>query len=99
MKLKIILAAIVLSLTLNSCMTTKTQVGEYSSMPGMAKKYSKAKQIWLFEGLVPIGRTSVNTPSDGNCEIVEKFTFGDVLISGLTAGIITTRTIKVKVKK
>jgi len=99
MKLKIILAAIVLSLSLNSCMTTKTQVGEYNSMSGLPQKYSKTKQIWILEGLIPIGRTSVNTPSDGNCEITEKFAFGDVLISGLTGGILVTRTIKVKVKK
>jgi len=46
-----------------------------------------------------MGRTSVNTPSNGNCQVVTKFNFGDVLISGLTGGIVTTYTIKVKAKK
>ncbi|MDD4149239.1 MAG: hypothetical protein PHE33_04365 [Bacteroidales bacterium] len=50
-------------------------------------------------GIVPIGKTSVNTPGDGNCEVVTRFTVGDALISGLTGGILTSYSIKVKAKK
>lgn len=46
-----------------------------------------------------MGRTNVSTPPDGSCEVVTRFNFGDFLISGLTGGIITTQTIKVKAKK
>jgi hypothetical protein len=60
--------------------------------------YARGKQVWLFAGLLPIGRTSVATPPDGNCLVVTKFTFGDVLISGVTLGLITTYTIKVRAK-
>lgn len=84
---------------LNSCMVTKTQVGDYKESEGKEYTYAKAKQLWIFWGLVPIGRASANTPDSGSCEIVTKYTFADVLISGLTAGIVMTYTIKVNAKK
>ena len=89
----------ILSISLNSCMTTKTPVGEYQTQTGEEYKYSKGKQLWIFWGLVPLGRTNVNTPSDGNCEVITKFTIGDALISTFTFGIITSYTINVKAKK
>jgi hypothetical protein len=88
-----------LSLFLFSCMTTKTAVGEYKEQQGKEYTYAKGKQLWLFWGIVPIGRTSVNTPGDGNCEVVTRFNVGDALISGLTLGILTSYTIKVKAKR
>jgi hypothetical protein len=80
-------------------MTTKTNVGEYKELPGHEYTYAKGKQMWLFWGLVPLGRTNVNTPSDGNCEVITRFNFGDFLISALTVGILTSYSIKVKAKK
>ncbi len=88
-----------ISTTFSSCMTTKTNVGEYKETQGEKYTYSKGKQVWLFWGLLPLGRTNVNTPKNGNCEVVTKFNVSDVLISGLTAGFITTYTIKVKAKR
>ena len=88
-----------LSLFLFSCMTTKTAVGEYKEQQGKEYTYAKGKQLWLFWCIVPIGRTSVNTPGDGNCEVVTRFNVGDALISGLTLGILTSYTIKVKAKR
>jgi len=95
----IAIMTIAVSTTLTSCMTTKTNVGAYKETQGSEYTYAKGKQIWLFGGLIPIGRTSVNTPGDGNCQVITKFNFGDFLISGLTGGILTTQTIKVKAKK
>lgn len=80
-------------------MTTKTSVGTFPAEPGIEYTYAKGKQLWLFWGLIPLGRTNVNTPSDGSCEIVTRFNFGDFLISALTAGIVTSYSIKVKDKK
>ena len=57
------------------------------------------KQFWLFWGLVPIGRQNVDTPADGTFEMEEKFKLGDFLISGLTGGIVSSRTIKCLDKK
>ncbi len=102
MKKNILLAiavVIIASLSLSSCMTTKTSVGEYKQQTGNEYTYAKGKQLWVFWGLVPLGRTDVATPPDGNCEVITKLKFGDFLISGLTAGILTSQTIKVKAKR
>jgi hypothetical protein len=82
-----------------SCMTTKTQVGQFREKQGNEYVFDKGKQMWLFWGLIPIGRTSVNTPSDGACEVITKFRITDVIICGLTGGIVTSHSIKVKAKK
>jgi hypothetical protein len=91
----VILALVMFS----SCMTTKTDVGGYKEKQGNEYTYSKGKQMWLFWGIVPLGRTKVNTPNDGNCQVVTRFNVGDALISGLTGGILTSYSIKVKAKK
>jgi len=95
----IALLAFTVSTSLTSCMTTKTNVGAYRETQGNEYTYGKGKQIWLFWGLLPLGRTSVNTPGGGNCQVITRFNLGDALISGLTGGIVTTYTIKVKAKK
>jgi len=87
------------SILLSSCMMTKTSVGAYKESTGKEYTYDKGKQMWLFWGLVPIGRTDVSTPTNGECEVITKFKFTDVLISGLTGGIVTSYSIKVKAKK
>lgn len=95
----ILLAVTIFSLSLTSCLMTKTAVGEYKMQEGKPKTYAKGKQLWLFWGIVPLGRTNVNTPSNGACEVQTSYTVSDVLISGLTGGIITSYSIKVRVKK
>jgi hypothetical protein len=87
------------SLFFTSCMTTKTSVGSYREKQGNEYTYDKGKQFWLFWGLIPITRTNVSTPTDGSCEIITKFRVGDAIIIGLTGGILTTYSIKVKAKK
>ena len=90
---------VVLTISVSSCMTTKTSVGNFKESRGNEYTYAKGKQVWLFWGLVPLGRTNVNTPAEGNCEVITRFNFGDVLVSGLTAGIVTTHSIKIKAKR
>ncbi|MBE0674998.1 MAG: hypothetical protein IH591_10085 [Bacteroidales bacterium] len=94
-----LLIMVFMASTLSSCLMTKTSVGAYTESWGNEYTYAKGKQLWLFWGIIPLGRTNVNTPGDGNCEIVTKFTFTDVLISGLTVGIVTSYSIKVKAKR
>ena len=84
---------------MSSCMTTKTSVGTFKETSGAEYTYGKGKQVWLFWGLLPLGRTNVNTPSKGNCEVVTRFNFGDFLLTALTGGIVTSYTIKVKAKR
>ena len=87
------------SIFLSSCLMTKTSVGTYKESIGKEYTYDKGKQMWLFWGLVPIGRTDVSTPTTGECEVITKFKFSDVLVSGFTGGIVTSYSIKVKAKK
>lgn len=98
-KLAMISLLSVLTLSLSSCLMTKTNVGTYVEATGGDYTYAKGKQLWLFWGLIPLGRTHVNTPSDGNCQVITRFNFGDFLISTLTAGIVTSYTIKIQAKK
>lgn len=95
----IAILALTVSVFLTSCMTTKTSVGAFKETQGSEYTYAKGKQFWLFWGILPLGRTNVNTPGDGNCEVITRFNVGDALISGLTGGIVTSYSIKVKAKK
>lgn len=96
-KIFLILFAIVVSAT--SCMTTRTAVGEYNTQKGQTYRYAKGKQCYLFWGLVPLGRTTVATPSDGNCQVRTKFGFVDWLVSGITGGIFSMQSIRVYAKR
>jgi hypothetical protein len=89
----------VLASSLTSCMTTKTSVGTFKETKGPEYTYAKGKQMWVFWGLLPIGRNNVNTPKDGNCEVITRFNLADFLITGLTGGLLSSYTIKVKAKK
>jgi hypothetical protein len=95
---KLFLFLIIVTL-FTSCLTTKTNVGSYKESEGVEYTYAKGKQVWLFWGLIPIGRTNVNTPKEGNCKVITRFNFADVIISGLTGGLVTTYTIKIKAKR
>jgi hypothetical protein len=94
-----IILFVCVSFLCSSCMTTKTSVGTFREQQGQEYTYAKGKQLWLFWGLIPVGRTNVNTPGDGNCEVITRLNIGDVLISGFTFGIVTSTTIKVKAKR
>lgn len=89
----------ILSMGMSSCLTTKTTVGTFKEQTGQEYTYAKGKQFWLFWGIMPIGRTNVNTPSDGACEVITRFNVFDAIVSGITGGIITSYTIKVKAKR
>ncbi len=82
-KLLLLISIVVCGIMMQSCMTTRTPVGDYYQAQH-TERYSKSKQAWLFFGLVPLGRTHTNTPNDGRpCMIEEKYTFGDVVLNGL----------------
>lgn len=95
---KIVVFLILAILLLPSCMTTSTQVGNFRESQGNVFTYSRGKQCYLFWGLIPLGRTSINTPSSGNCEIRTSFRFIDAFVSLITGGIFSMQTIRVKAK-
>mgnify|MGYP001172781483 CR=1 FL=1 len=98
-KLVIFFAVVSIAALLSSCMMTKTSVGAFEETRGNEYTYSKGKQWWLFWGIVPIGRTNLSTPTDGSCQVITRYNFVDFLISGVTAGILTTETIRVVAKR
>ena len=93
----LLLAAAVLLLP--SCYATRTSVGGYREEAKEAQArtytYAKGKQVYLLWGLIPLGRTSVATPTSGKCEIKTRHGFGDAVVSIITGGIISMQTIKV----
>ncbi len=94
-----IFLSLCLGILLTSCLTTKTSVGAFAESEGQKYTYAKGKQMWLFWGMIPVGRTNVNTPGDGACQVITRFNVVDFLISGITGGILTTETIKVVAKR
>jgi hypothetical protein len=98
-KLVMFFAIVSIAALLSSCMMTKTSVGTFKETRGNEYTYSKGKQWWLFWGIVPIGRTDLSTPTDGSCQVITRYNFWDFLISGVTAGILTTETIRIVAKR
>ena len=84
---------------LPSCMTTRTSVGSYRETEGDEYVYAKGKQCYLFWGLVPLGRTRVATPADGNCEVRTRYGFWDAFLSVITGGIFEMQSIRVYAKQ
>lgn len=99
MKNLVILLTIMSSLFLSSCMTTRTAVGDYREIQGDTFTYSKGKQCYLFWGLLPIGRTNIATPRNGSCEVRTSYRFWDFFLTGITGGIFSMQTIKIKAKR
>jgi hypothetical protein len=84
---------------LNSCMSVKTNVGSFKEKQGKEYTYSKSKQVFYFWGVIPAGRTTVSTPSDGQCQIIVRQNGSDIIIQALTGGFFKSRTVKVIAKK
>lgn len=90
-------------LLLSSCYGTKTYVGRYREIVKVENQdtynYSKGKQVYFLWGFFPMGRTQVATPEHGNCQIKTRFGALDMLVTVLTGGVFSVKTIKVKAPK
>lgn len=102
-KLMLLLVLVGVAVLCPSCFSTRTSIGDYriatKADNANAYTYAKAKQCYLFWGLIPLGHASVAVPRDGHCEVRTSFGFVDFLVSALTAGIFSMQTIKVKAPK
>ncbi len=98
--MKKIVLFLMIAFICQSCFTTRTSVGDYRISTKVDKassyNYSKVKQVYMFWGLVPLGRARAAVPSHGDCEIRTGIGFGDFLVTLLTGGIISMQTVKVK---
>lgn len=83
----------------SSCVTTKTNIGAYRETKGDEYTYANEKQIWLFWCTIPLGKNQIDIPMNGNCQVITRFNLMDILISGITGGVVTTYSVKVKARK
>jgi hypothetical protein len=97
--LRNLFSALIISSLMTSCIVTQTNVGKYSEQKGTEYTYSKAKQMWVFYGLIPVGKTHTETPADGQCQVNTQFRLIDVAAIVFTAGLFGMQTIKVKAKR
>jgi len=96
--LKITLLSLIL-LSLNSCYVNRVTVGEGPIGKGESVRYSHKKQLYLFWGLVAINQSQPKLPMDCGYQIKSSFNAIDAIVSGLTGGIFSMRTVKVLVFK
>lgn len=104
MKQKLLVASLIMLIAipmLTSCrvMKTDTPVGDYRITEGKSVQYARGKQLYLFWGLVRLGKTSVATPPSGNCNVRTYETFWDRVLTSFTGGIFAIQTIQVDVKR
>ena len=98
MRIKFFFAAVLIAVILSSCGMQKFYIGETS---GQTFNQDKRKCMHLFWGIVPIGRKQ-SFPSYADAkgyEITTRFSLVDYVISGLTGGIVTSKTVKFEPKK
>lgn len=90
----------ILTFLASSCMTHRHTVGDGPvGARGKTNVHSRAKQAYIFWGIVPLGRPEPNRPEHGNYQIKTGFNVGDAILNTLTFGIVTFRTIRILVHK
>lgn len=95
--LKLIIFSILILLS-TSCMTHRHTIGDGPvGAKGKTKIHSRAKQAYIFWGLVPLGRPKPAAPSHGNYQIKTGANVGDAILGTLTFGIVTFRTVRIVV--
>ena len=84
---------------LTGCYATQHVVGSGGTYAGNEiPNYDVKKKHWyLFWGAMPLDEVSAHQLADGatNYTVRETFSFGDLLIQGLTGGIAAPRTIRI----
>lgn len=96
---RLVILSIILLLG-TSCMTHRHTVGDGPvGTKGKTEIHSRAKQGYIFWGLVPLGRPQPAAPSHGNYQIKSGSNIGDAILGTLTLGIVTFRTVRIIVYK
>jgi Bor protein len=89
-----------LLLSLNSCFINRTQVGYIEPIKGAKMvKYEKKKQMYVLWGLMALKKPDIKAPTE--CGYIVKTSFNgiDAIVSFLTVGIFSMRTVKIEVMK
>jgi len=97
--LKVVLPVLLL-IFLTSCMVNRHTVGDGPvGKSGRTEIYSSTKQMYLFWGIMPLGFATPDVPKDGNYQIKTSFNIVDDILTGITGGVFSMRTVRVIVKK
>jgi len=81
-------------MSLSSCYVNRTDIAGYNRDFGEEKMYDRAKQFYLLEGLIPLGRATLKTPPDGICQVRSYYSPLDFLFTAVTGGLFSMRTVK-----
>ena len=88
-----------LMISLSSCTVQRYVIGDGPVNKDEVKSvYSSDRNLYLIYGLIPLNKTNPRIPANGNYQIKTCHNVFDALISGITCGIITSRTTKILVK-
>lgn len=98
MKTKFLLLSVIVTMVLCSCGTQKFYVGETK---GETISTNKTKSVWLFWQIMPLSKKHLFPayPNATGYVVVTRFNFIDFVVSGLTGGIIITKTVKYEAVK
>lgn len=91
-----VLAGVILSLS--GCFVNRHTIADGPIGKESSVRYSHAKQVYLFWGLIALGHPQPATPQLCGYQIKTAYNGVDMLINLLTGGIVGTRNIKVLVK-
>ena len=85
---------------LPSCMVTKTSVKNYDDASGQEYYYDKGRDMYLFWGLLPVGKPAIISPVETTpCQVRTRTDFVDGLVSLITGGIFSMQSVGVMVKR
>ena len=89
----------VVLISLNSCFVNRTTVSNGPNGKGESVRYSHKKQLYVFWGLLALNPSQPKLPETCGYQLKSSFNFADVLVTSITGGIFSMRTVKVLVFK
>lgn len=100
MKKSVMLLILSVVFLLPSCMVTKTNVKNYADLEGQEYYYAKGRHMYLFWGLLPVGKPAITQPVEIEpCQVRTSTEFVDGLVSTITGGIFSMQTVGVLAKR
>ena len=99
MKKSFILILLGALMLLPSCMTTRTSTLGYNEQQGKEYYYDRAKQCYLFWGLLPLGRPQLDQPKKQPIQVRTRVGFIDGFCTVITGGIFSMQTVRIVAKR
>ncbi|MDB5282075.1 MAG: hypothetical protein JWO06_1150 [Bacteroidota bacterium] len=93
------LLILTMALSLNSCFVNRTTVGNGPVGKTETVRYSHDKQFYLFWGGWALNKANPHAPAECGYQVKSSFNLIDMLVTTLTGGIFSMRTVKILVYK